>query len=353
MKNVSNRIEWLDSLRAVAILAVIVIHISSPLLNVTFNKDMGYWWIANVLDSAVRFAVPLFLMISGATLLSRQYKLKDFYKKRFLRVVLPLLFYMLVYYVFRWFSLPSTMQPLGSLNTLSWAGDLFLNEGISKHLWFVYMIIILYLFTPALGAFIRKLKPEMMVFLLAAWVLMCNISQGFSVDIYSWRAEDLLGKLYMYFLYIGYMVLGYYFYNIFYVSKNIRLTASILYLITVVVAVLVVYYTSHQKSKLDLAFYNYLNLNTIIQASAVFIAFKHTSIRSGWVRKALQTIGDYSYGIYFVYILLLGIFYNVGIFCTMTHPLLSLPVLLILTLAVSIVLIWILRKIPYGKYISG
>ncbi len=353
MNNSNKRIEWLDSLRAIAIIAVIIIHISSPLLNVTFSKNMGYWWMANILDSAVRFAVPLFLMISGATLLSRKYSLKEFYRKRFVRVVLPLIFYMLVYWIFRWINLPSQSQPQTFGEITDWATKIFLSEGISKHLWFVYMIIILYLITPALGAFIRKLKPEMIVFLLAAWVLMCNISQGFSVNIYSWQLWDLLGKLYMYFLYTGYMVLGYYFYNIFYVSRNIRLTASVLYLITVAVAVFVVYYTSHLKSRLDLAFYSYLNLNTIIQASSVFIALKHTSIRFGWLCKIQKAISDYSYGIYLVHILVLGIFYNLGIFWTMAHPLISLPVLLILTLIASMLIIFILRKIPYGKYISG
>jgi surface polysaccharide O-acyltransferase-like enzyme len=149
------------------------------------------------------------------------------------------------------------------------------------------------------------------------------------------------------------MVLGYYFYNIFYVSKNIRLTAAVLYLITVVVSALVVYFTSHTKGKLDLAFYSYLNLNTIIQTAAVFISMKHTKIRNKHIQKVTFLISDYSYGIYLIHVLVLGVLFNRGISWTMAHPLISLPVLLVLTLLVSMMIIFIIRKIPFGKWISG
>ena len=353
MTETNNRIEWLDSLRALAIIAVIIIHISSPIVNVTFGESMNFWWIGHIVDSAVRFAVPLFLMISGATLLTRKYNLKEYYKRRFMRVVLPFLFFMLVYWVFRWINLPANQQPHDFNSIIDWGIRLFLEEGISKHLWFVYMLVFLYLIIPFVGEFVRKLKSEMIIFLLAAWVLLCLISHNFSVNIYLWSGGNILQKLYIYVLYLGYMLLGYYLYNIFYVSRNVRLTAVIVYVITVAVTVLVVFYTSHVKSKLDLSLYSYLNLNTIIQSAAVFIALKNTSINQNWLKKLTFTISDYSYGIYLVHILVIGVFFNNGIFWTMAHPLISLPVLLVLTLSASFAIIFILRKIPFGKYISG
>ena len=93
MTDSNRRIEWLDSLRAIAILAVIVIHVSSPVVNRAYGSNMTYWWIGHVFDSAVRFAVPLFLMISGAMLLTKEYNLREFYKKRVVRVLLPFPFY--------------------------------------------------------------------------------------------------------------------------------------------------------------------------------------------------------------------------------------------------------------------
>lgn len=351
MTDSNQRINWLDSLRVIAILAVILIHVSSPVVNMAYGKNMYHWWVGNVFDSAVRFAVPLFLMISGATLLSKKYSLKEFYKRRFVRVLLPFPFWMLVYWVFRWMTLPGK-QPQGFSDIVDWAVNIFMKEGISKHFWFIYMILLLYLITPLIGAFVRKLKPEMLIFLLGAWVLILSISKDFSVDMYGWNG-NLLPKFLNYFLYSGYMVFGYYLYNIFYVSRNIRLTAWILYLVTVCIAIFMAYYSSKLKGRLDLSIYNYFSLNTIIQTAAIFIALKGTTGPPKFLKKVQHTISDYSFGIYLVHIMVLGIFFNHGIFWTMADPIISVPLLTLLTLVTSFIIIFLLRKIPFGKYISG
>ena len=137
----SNRqnIEWLDSLRVIATIGVIMIHEATPVVKMSYGGNMGNWWTGNIFDSAVRFAVPLFLMLSGATMLGREYDLKTFYKKRFVRVLLPFLFWMLVYWVYRWMVLPASHQPHTSSSVLLWAVKLLGSEGISKHFWYVYM----------------------------------------------------------------------------------------------------------------------------------------------------------------------------------------------------------------------
>ncbi|MHB9056789.1 MAG: acyltransferase [Paludibacteraceae bacterium] len=351
MTNTISRINWLDSLRAIAVIAVIIIHVSTPVVNMAYSSNMFHWWVGNIFDSAVRFAVPLFLMISGATLLSKEYKLNEFYKKRFVRVLLPFPFWMIVYWIFRFATLPGK-QPQGVHDIFNWAISIFMKEGISKHFWYIYMIIFLYLITPIIGSYIRKLKPEMLFFQLLAWVLIISITKDFSVNMYGWSG-NLLPKFLTYLLYSGYMVLGYYLYNIFYVSKNIRLTAWILYLITVCIAVLMTYYTSKLKGKLDLSIYNYFSLNTLIQTAAIFIALKETSVSQSLTGKFQKNISKYSYGIYLVHILVIGIFFNLKIFWTMANPLLSVPLIVIMTLITSFIIIFILHKIPYGKYISG
>ena len=67
----SRRIYYLDVLRVVACMAVVMIHASAPYL----GKDIGSFnfWVGNVLDSLSRVAVPLFVMISGALMLDEKY----------------------------------------------------------------------------------------------------------------------------------------------------------------------------------------------------------------------------------------------------------------------------------------
>ncbi|MFA5828323.1 MAG: acyltransferase family protein, partial [Candidatus Shapirobacteria bacterium] len=64
-----NKIPYLDLIRTAAIIAVIFIHVSTPSAY-QFNQISRFdWWLAIILDSLSRFAVPSFLMITGLLLL--------------------------------------------------------------------------------------------------------------------------------------------------------------------------------------------------------------------------------------------------------------------------------------------
>ena len=105
--------------------------------------------------------------------------------------------------------------------------------------------------------------------------------------------------------------------------------------------------------RLNLRMYSYLNINTIIQSISIFIWFKDSVIKNKILSILQRLISNYSYGIYLVHILVIGVFFNNGIFWTMAHPLISLPLVTLMTLITSFIIIYILRKIPFGKYISG
>ncbi|WP_175637699.1 acyltransferase family protein, partial [Dickeya dadantii] len=74
--------EWLYIARIVSTFAVIVLHVSAYTVALA---DLGTfsWWVGNLYDSLVRWCVPVFIMISGALLLSPEKveSLSIFYKK--------------------------------------------------------------------------------------------------------------------------------------------------------------------------------------------------------------------------------------------------------------------------------
>ena len=55
------------------------------------------WWIGHIYDTLGRFCVPVFVMLSGALLLHRESSLAQFFSRRFLRIILPFLFWSVVY----------------------------------------------------------------------------------------------------------------------------------------------------------------------------------------------------------------------------------------------------------------
>ncbi len=69
--NACNRIFYIDMLRVVACIFVVMIHSSATYV----VKDIGSFnfWIGNFLDSISRSGVPIFIMISGALMLDENY----------------------------------------------------------------------------------------------------------------------------------------------------------------------------------------------------------------------------------------------------------------------------------------
>ncbi len=97
-------------LRITACFMVVILHISAPIFVVSNEK----WWAGNTYDSLVRSCVPLFLMIAGATLLSKNEGISVFFKKRFIRIIPPLLFWSVFYLLWRKLNLSAPPTWIGS-----------------------------------------------------------------------------------------------------------------------------------------------------------------------------------------------------------------------------------------------
>ena len=80
---------YLSFLSVVACLAVVFLHTNGCFWN--FSATGRYWLTANIIESVFYFAVPVFFMISGATLIdySERYSTTVFFKKRILKTVIP------------------------------------------------------------------------------------------------------------------------------------------------------------------------------------------------------------------------------------------------------------------------
>ena len=59
------KIYWIDNLRGIACLMVVMIHTTTWYVTNAHSVSPVTWDIANVLNSASRVSVPLFFMISG------------------------------------------------------------------------------------------------------------------------------------------------------------------------------------------------------------------------------------------------------------------------------------------------
>ena len=123
---VKTRIKYFDTLKFLAITGVIFLHcfiLKDTVEILNFN-------VVN-LNQIGRFGVPLFLLISGALLLNREIELKSFFKKRFVRICYPLIFFIILAYVLKIY-----LHPLTAF-------------------WYCWMVIGTYLAIPLINIFVK------------------------------------------------------------------------------------------------------------------------------------------------------------------------------------------------------
>ena len=139
------RIVFLDYMRMIACFMVIMVHscefffIDGADIGIRTLSD-GFW--VSVIDSALRCSVPLFVMISAYLLVPIKGAVTVFFKKRFVRVLVPFVIWSLLYAV-----LPVIWGGMdGSEASASLIRLAYNFNDASGHMWFIYMLIGLYLF---------------------------------------------------------------------------------------------------------------------------------------------------------------------------------------------------------------
>lgn len=134
---------WMDFARVAAMAAVVLVHVCSPFVSETYT-DLGTptWWVAHVVDAVTRWCVPLFVMISGALLLRpKDEDVTAFYRKRWARIGVPLVVWTTAYLLWQ-----QWREGIGFPDALAQVAS----GAPSIHLYFLYVIAGLYLFTPFL-----------------------------------------------------------------------------------------------------------------------------------------------------------------------------------------------------------
>lgn len=139
-----------DVVRIFAGLSVVFIHVSDPFLAYPPYYGVGgfSWLCINIINVIARVSVPLFFMLSGYLLLRPEIysDFKQFFKKRFLRVGIPFVFWIAIYFIY--LSLNGTILTPAKVITQ------LLSVNISVY-YFIVIIVELYFIAPLLLLFIK------------------------------------------------------------------------------------------------------------------------------------------------------------------------------------------------------
>jgi surface polysaccharide O-acyltransferase-like enzyme len=198
-----------DVLRVVAIVGVVAIHTFSRIISTSSMDGTWQQWIAIVLDIGFVWAVPVFVMISGALILrprSFDRGTPEFYRRRALRILPALVFWHIFYlWIVR-------MLINGQELTVLGAAELVVDGRAYTQLYFLWVILGLYLVAPVIAAFVNTGAPSR-AFWVGGLALLCTTLalaiSAISAAVGSESRPIATVFFTMWIPYVGYFVLGY------------------------------------------------------------------------------------------------------------------------------------------------
>jgi len=343
-KEKTQRVYWLDTIRVIACLMVVFMHAPVP----DKENPLTSSYLLGALSYLTFPCIGLFFMVSGALILPVKMHLNEFLKKRFSRILFPTIIWSLFYI---------TVKYLYNEADVAGVAKLILQmpfSAVEGVLWFMYTLTGLYLFAPVISKWIESANKREIEYLLILWlVVMCfpyirafiNISEG-DYNILSTFSG-----------FLGYMVLGYYLkkYPVNLSSMFNKIKAAVCFFGFSVVLPAIFYIGQFTDFDPGTVLYNYLSISIVSMCVFWFILIQnltrlHTVVLFTKVMKELSSM---SFGIYLVHIFVMRrLIWNwipVG-----ALPLwLEIVVVAMLTFFLSYLVVKIISRFRFSKYIIG
>jgi surface polysaccharide O-acyltransferase-like enzyme len=341
--NPASRYLWADFVRNIGILLVILGHVSATVVQRWKDVTPADWMAGNVYNVIARSCVPLLFMVSGALLLPRQESIRDFYSKRFKKVIIPFLFWSVLYLLIKenWYSGTSLVNAIKAIILT------IVTKPAEYHLWFMYELFAVYLLTPILRVLVNKAGDEILWYFIAIWFIFgpfMRLVQYFAVVNFIFDLGYLTG-------YIGYFLLGYMLVRI-PLKKPLVWTAFFVYLASAVFTGWITWYASDYAGKLVDYFQFLLGVNIVLLAVSAYILLKAAGeaiFSTPHPRLAKWAVGltSASYGMYLVHVLVMNYLRGVKISPLAGPAIYMVPLTTVAVFIISWVIIAILQKIPF------
>ena len=275
-KKFSKRETNYDLLRIVSTIAVIMIHVSAIYKNaITDNRIFGEEYSNHILaiiiyNTLSRFAVPCFMMISGAFLLSdkRNGNYKHFYKKAFYNIGVTTIIFSVLYFIFSESIILARVILKGeSIRDIILPIQDVLKGSPYYHMWYMYTLLVVYIFIPVIVKIMHDMTEQTFQTLCLLSLFVTTISGWMSSFEVNWSVAKAI-------CYMGYIMAGYQI-RVHFASKKNNKKAVVCILFGIVVEVLLACvqygHSINGIAEIDEKYSLIGNFNPLIVVSAVLI----------------------------------------------------------------------------------
>lgn len=334
----------ITALSVFSCLAVVCLHTSKFW---TFTKSIG-WIASNAVESFFYFAVPVFLMISGATLIDyrERYTTAEYFKKRINKTVIPFLFWSAFSMVFSFWinnSFPTGFNLFDIINSI-------ITYKYSRIYYFFMILYGIYISIPVISLIPKESRQKCFLYIMLTGFVVNSLLPFVPVITNDKISHNANFSFYVCSGFLIYPIIGYYLNN-YKLSGKAKLTVLILGFAGLLTSFTATAILSWRAGEIVDKYKGYLSVPGILYSSAVFLIFKMIPFERfpKFVLKAIQFFSGQTFGIYLIHILLLRLFGKVFDY-SFFNPIMRL-VLAVILFVLSGIIIKILQKIPFVRRI--
>lgn len=337
--------DYITLLSVISAIAVVFLHAQFAFF--AFSTDR-YWFTATIIRGIFYFAVPVFFMITGATLIDYKdrYSTKDFFYKRIKKVVIPFLIWSIIALLYRLFYTKSIN--FSSLNFQSIFNGIMESKYQNVY-WYFPVCISVYLCIPLFASIQKDKRKNIFTYLvIAAFVL--NILLPFINNILKLKLtlpiKISVASDYLLFVLAGYLLSHYE------LNKKKRIGIYLLGLVGLLMETFGTYFLSIHQNTIVYTFSGYCNVPCVLYSISIFVFIRYFGAKvmnCSVINKLIKCLGKYTFAIYLIHMFVresLVKQFNLNTI-TIIYRLFS-PFLVI---GICIIITIILRKIKYIKEI--
>ena len=358
-QNSRNKFVYISVLNVVAAFSVVMMH-----SNVSFwlDRSTPYWTTANIIESVCYFAVPIFFMLSGATLIDYQerYSTKDYLIKRLKKAVIPFLVWSVIglFWAYRreliamFFGRPNRGLDWTFLSVTNG----IVNTKFRDIYWFFIPLFCIYMVIP-LFASVRKEK-RVRIF---SYIIVISLAINFTIPFvlallkrYGGISFGWTYKIYVGFEYLFYVLVGYVLHK-----KELRLKFRLIIYGFAVAGLLAHIIGTYSESLSNpggslMLYKGYYNLPCVLYSVGVFLFVKQAAarIKNEKAIKAFSYLQGFTFPVYLIHRYFLDyIEENLHILNIPRASLFYALSATVVSIALSVLLTMLLRKIPVVRNI--
>lgn len=334
------RVNYLSLISVVSSLAVVMLHTNGCFW--IFSRER-YWATANIIESVMYYAVPLFFMTSGATLIDYRdrYSTKTYFKKRIDKVFIPFIAWSIIGVVYR--VIVGNYQLEFSISGIKNLILDLLNTNIVEIYWFFIPLFSIYLSIPLLAAVERDSREKVFMFLICTGLFFNQIipfiCSVFNIN-YNSKIEVRVAGGYLIFLLLGYVL------NKRVPAFKTRLLIYIMGIIGLIMHIVGTYVLSMKSGTIINLYKGYTNVPCVLYSIAMFVFLQQVGerIKNEKVIKCLDFLGKYTFPVYLMHWFVMDIIkrlFDVNIYSIVYRV--ATPFVIY---AICIGITWCVRKIP-------